>query len=61
MMHWLMRAAMWARNPPSPGRVKLIFGLIAVLLCIAGIEALGFWPDVLTLERHPRRLPTISE
>ncbi|MBY8974860.1 hypothetical protein KHP62_03505 [Rhodobacteraceae bacterium NNCM2] len=54
MMHWLLRAARWARNPPSPRTVKFIFALIAILLLLATAESLGLWPDSLTLERQPR-------
>lgn len=59
MTHWLLRAVLWARNPPSPRRVILVLGLIAVLLLVVGIEALGLWPDALTLERQPRRAPLL--
>jgi hypothetical protein len=45
LMIWLMRAKQWARNPPSEGRVKLIFGVIALCLMVAGYEWLFGWPD----------------
>lgn len=51
LMMWLMRMSRWARNPPSGKRVIMIVGIIAVGLAIAGIEALGLWPDALTLDR----------
>ena len=59
IMIWLMRASRWARNPPSPRTVRLVFGLLAVIALIAGIEALGLWPEALTLDRQPQglRLP----
>lgn len=55
-MNWLMRAALWARNPPSPKMVKLVFGVIAIVIVIVVIEKLGFWPEWATLEggRRPR-------
>ena len=28
-MNWLIRASRWARNPPGPHQVKLVFGIIA--------------------------------
>jgi len=51
----LLRAALWVRNPPSMGRIKLVFGIIAVAVVIVGIERLGFWPDWATSDRIPRR------
>ncbi len=47
-MKWLIRMARWARNPPSPGRVKLVFGVIAVCLALYGVEQIWGWPDWLT-------------
>lgn len=44
-LRWLLRAAQWARHPPSAGRVKLVLGVIALCLILAGIEALWGWPD----------------
>ncbi|MCV6586881.1 MAG: hypothetical protein OIF47_15225 [Marinibacterium sp.] len=54
-MHWLLRMSRWARNPPSTRRVVLVFGVIALCLLIAGIEAMGWWPDWANAERMPRR------
>jgi hypothetical protein len=48
---WLLRASRWARNPPSEGRVKLVFGVIAFCLLIAGYEWMYGWPDWLTVNR----------
>lgn len=45
VMHWLIRAKQWARNPPSWGQVKLVFGVIAACLIIVGIEWLVGFPD----------------
>jgi hypothetical protein len=47
----LLRASRWARNPPSEGRVRLVFGVIALCLVIVGIEWLFGWPDWLTPNR----------
>jgi hypothetical protein len=49
---WLMRAKRWVQNPPSMGRVKLVVGVVAICLAIAGIEYFGFWPDWMTLDRR---------
>ena len=47
-MKWLIRMARWARHPPSPGRVKLVFGVIALCLALYGVEKILGWPDWLT-------------
>lgn len=49
-----LRMAKWARHPPSPTRVKLVFGAIALALLIAGIEWMGWWPEWASVERLPR-------
>jgi hypothetical protein len=51
-LHWLMRAKRWVQNPPSEGRVKLVFGVVAICLVIAGIEYFGYWPDWMVLDRR---------
>ncbi len=48
-LHWLMRMAQWARNPPSWGRVKLVLGVVAVCGALVGIETIWGWPDWLTV------------
>lgn len=55
--NWLLRMAKWARHPPSPGRVKLVLAVIAACLVLAGIEWLWGWPEALTPNRIPKRLP----
>lgn len=42
---WFLHMARWARNPPSAARVKLVLAVVALCLAVAGIEALGLWPD----------------
>lgn len=56
-MTWLMRMARWARHPPSPGRVKLVFVVIALCVAIYGIEQIWGWPDWLTPNAAKVRLP----
>lgn len=51
---WLIRATMWARNPPSAKKVKLVLGLVAACIAIAMIERYVGWPDWATAERIPR-------
>ncbi len=55
-MTWLLRMARWARHPPSPGRVRLVLGVIAVCLVLAGIEAIWGWPQWLTVNSGGRGL-----
>ena len=47
--NWYIRMYKWARNPPSPEKVKLV--LLVVLACFAlwGVELLGLWPDWLAV------------
>ncbi|WP_434621640.1 hypothetical protein [Tabrizicola sp. M-4] len=48
---WLIRMAQWVRNPPSPQRVKLVFGVIALCLLIFGYEWLFGWPEALVPQK----------
>ena len=50
-MLWLMRAKRWVQNPPSEGRVKLVLGVVAICLVLAGFEWVFGWPDWLTVNR----------
>ncbi len=50
-MNWLIRAKQWARNPPSERRVKLVFGVVAACLLIAGYEWMFGWPEWLAVNR----------
>ncbi|MBS3981468.1 MAG: hypothetical protein KGZ77_16980 [Rhodobacteraceae bacterium] len=47
---WLLRAKRWAQNPPSEGRVKLVFGVVALCLVLVGIEVIVGWPDWMTVD-----------
>ena len=49
-LRWLIRATRWVQNPPSAGRVTLVFGVIAICLVIAGIERFIGWPDWMTVD-----------
>lgn len=55
LSRWLLRASRWSRNPPSAGRVRLVLGVVAVALAIAGVQWAGWWPDWATLEPQPGR------
>ncbi len=48
-MMWLLRMARWARHPPSPARIKLIAGVIALCLMVYAIEQIWGWPAWLTV------------
>ncbi|MGZ3216551.1 hypothetical protein [Paracoccus sp. T5] len=54
-MIWLLRAAKWARRPPSARMVKLVLGIVAGGLALVALEKLGFWPEWATLD--PRGAP----
>ncbi len=49
-LHWLLRAARWARHPPSEARVKLVLAIIAICVVIFGIERIFGWPDWLGID-----------
>jgi hypothetical protein len=48
---WLVRMARWARNPPSPERVKLVFAVITLCLLVFGYEWLFGWPEWLVPQK----------
>ena len=48
-LRWMVRAAKWARNPPSEKMVKLVFGIIAAGLVLVGMEYFIGWPAWLTV------------
>lgn len=56
---WFLRMAKWARNPPAPGRVKLVLGVLLACLLLFGYEYIFGWPEWLTLDNSGRanRLP----
>lgn len=56
-MKWLMRMTRWARHPPSPGRVALVFAVIALSVGIYGVEMIWGWPEWLTPNSAKMRLP----
>jgi hypothetical protein len=47
--NWIIRMAKWARNPPSPQRVRLVFVVVALCLIVIGVEKLIGWPDWMTV------------
>lgn len=47
---WMIRMARWAHRPPSWGRVKLVFGVVALCLLLVAIERYIGWPDWATLD-----------
>ena len=48
-LNWYLRMAKWARRPPSPSRVKLVLGVVAICLALWGIEQIWGWPEALTV------------
>lgn len=59
-MIWLLRMKRWVQRPPSPARVKLVFGVVAVCLALTLYEYLFGWPEWLSTN-NPRghRLPKL--
>ena len=56
-MIWLLRAAKWARRPPSAKMVKLVLAIVAAGLALLALEKLGLWPEWATQDQRPPRLP----
>ena len=56
-IHWLMRMARWARNPPSAKQVKFVLAIVAACAILFVIERYVGWPDALTADRVPWRMP----
>ncbi|WP_164512218.1 hypothetical protein [Oceaniglobus ichthyenteri] len=54
-IHWIMRMARWARNPPSAKMVKIVVGVVALCVLLVVIERTLGWPDALTADRLPIR------
>lgn len=48
---WLIRMRRWAQHPPPASRVKLVLGVGAACLVIAGFEYVFGWPAWLTMPR----------
>jgi hypothetical protein len=53
--HWLLRAARWARNPPSAARVKFVLAIIVVCIGLYAVERLVGWPEALTPDKSLQR------
>lgn len=53
-LHWLLRAARWARNPPSAGRVKLVLAIVVACIALVLVERTIGWPDWLAVNSNPR-------
>lgn len=51
----LLRAAHWARHPPSGRRVALGLLVLGLCLAVAGLEWVGLLPDWFHLNAPPRR------
>ncbi|MCA0921617.1 hypothetical protein [Pseudooceanicola nanhaiensis] len=47
MDRWLLRMARWARNPPSPGRVRLVLIVVAICLAVVLLEQVFGFPEEL--------------
>ncbi len=56
-MFWFLRMKRWVQNPPSPRRIKLVFGVVLVCILLFLIERYVGWPDWLTGNERRPRLP----
>ena len=50
-INWLLRMAKWARNPPSPARVRLVVSVVALCFALWGVEMIWGWPEALTVNK----------
>ena len=48
---WLFKMARWSRNPPSTGRVIMVFSIIALCLVLFGVEKFIGWPEWMTVHK----------
>ncbi|MBK1634549.1 hypothetical protein [Rhodovulum adriaticum] len=53
-LRWLMRAARWARNPPSAGQVKMVLAILAICIGLFLVERFIGWPEALSVNSTPR-------
>jgi energy-coupling factor transporter transmembrane protein EcfT len=51
---WLIRASLWARNPPSAKKVMFFGAILLVCLTIGFVEHYIGWPDWAQRDRLPR-------
>jgi hypothetical protein len=56
-MIWFIRAARWARKPPSASRVKLVLGVVAFCLLLVALERFVGWPDWARLDPKSGKFP----
>lgn len=47
-LHWLLRMARWARNPPTMAQLKFVLAILAICFALLAVEMLFGWPDWLT-------------
>lgn len=57
LSHLLMRAALWARRPPSKAAAAAMAGAVALALAILAAEHFGLWPDWAAVSPQGRRPP----
>jgi hypothetical protein len=48
---WLLKAKLWAQNPPSPAKIKFMVAIIAICLALFAVEKFFGWPAWLTPNR----------
>ncbi|MFY0597212.1 MAG: hypothetical protein JXQ85_12345 [Cognatishimia sp.] len=48
---WLMKMALWARNPPSKRRIQIVIFAVVCTAILYGFEQYFGWPEALTAEK----------
>lgn len=48
---WLVRMALWLRNPPSKRRIQIVLITVICAALLYGIEQTIGWPEALTVEK----------
>ncbi len=53
---WLLKASLWARNPPSMKKVIFVVSIIGICATVFVVERYIGWPDWLTVDNKPGRI-----
>lgn len=50
-----MRIALWLRRPPSRRQLVVMAVVVVIALLIGTLDWLGWWPDMLRIDKIPRQ------
>ncbi|MBV0912112.1 hypothetical protein [Anianabacter salinae] len=53
---WLVKASLWARNPPSMKKVIFVLAIIGLCIALFVVERYVGWPNWLTVNGRSGRL-----